>query len=104
VIEVEEGESDLTPAEIKQVNGGFGVKATIAAGDSDCDWTIITQGNFLLLGGEASGTIPASTEETVQQPLTFALGKVTVTVTANEIQEQYTAFALGPFFLNLQEA
>jgi PKD repeat protein len=103
-ITVDEGESDLTPAEIKQVNGGFGVKATIAAGDSDCDWTINVQGNFILLGGEASGTIPAGTEQTVKLPLTFALGRVQITVTANELQKDYRAFALGPFFLNFEEA
>jgi hypothetical protein len=90
-------------AEIKQVTGGFGVKATIAAVDSDCDWRINVKANFLLSGGAGSGTIPAGTEETVKLPFTIALGKVTVTVTANEIQKQYTAFALGPFFLNLKE-
>jgi hypothetical protein len=90
-------------AEIKQVTGGLGVKATITAVDSDCDWTINVKANFLLSGGAASGTIPAGTEETVQLPFTIALGKVTITVTANDIQKDYTAFALGPFFLNLKE-
>ena len=98
-IEIQEGS-----AEIKQVTGGFNVKATIAAGNNDCDWTINVQGKFMIIGGEASGTIPAGTEETVQLPTTIALGKVTITVTANEIEKQYTAFALGPLFLNLKEA
>jgi len=100
---VEEGESDLIPAEIKQVTGGIRIKATIAAGTSDCDWLINVACNFKLLGGEASGTIKADTEETVKLPLTIAFGKATVTVTADDITQQYTAFALGPFFLNLQQ-
>jgi hypothetical protein len=97
---------EVVPAqtEIKQVTGGFGVKATIAAVDSDCDWTINVKANFLLSGGAASGTIPAGTEETVKLPLTIAVGKVEITVTANEIQKKYTGFALGPLFLNLQES
>ena len=90
-------------AEIKQVTGGLGVKATIAAVDIDCDWTINVKANFLLSGGAANGTIQAGTEETVQLPFTIALGKVTITVTATDIQKDYTAFALGPFFLNLEE-
>jgi PKD repeat protein len=102
-ITVEEGESDLTPSEIKQVNGGFGVKATIAAGTSDCDWSINIASNLLLIGGEASGTIAANMEQTVNLPLTIALGKTDITVTAGSITQQYTAFALGPFFLNLQQ-
>ena len=100
---VEEGESDLIPAEIKQVTGGFGIKATIAAGNSDCDWTININGKTIFFGGEASGTIESNTQETVKLPLTLAFGKVQITVTANEIQKQYTAFALGPLFLKIQE-
>jgi hypothetical protein len=41
-------------------------------------------------------------EQTVKIPLTLALGKTTVTVTAGSITQQYTAFALGPLFLNLK--
>jgi PKD repeat protein len=101
-IEVE-GESTADP-QIKSVRGLFGVKATIAAGDNDCDWTINVDGKYVLSGGDASGIIPANMEQTVNLPLTFALGKVTVTVTANTLQKQYTAFTLGPLFLNLKEA
>ena len=54
--------------------------------------------------GEASGIIEANTEETVKLPTAFAFGKVQITINANEIQKQYTAFALGPLFLNLKEA
>jgi PKD repeat protein len=99
-----ESESTSEEPQIKSVKGLFGVKATIAAGDSDCDWTINVDGKYVFSGGQATGTIPANMEQTVQLPLTLALGKVTVTVTANTIQEQYTAFTLGPIFLNLKEA
>jgi PKD repeat protein len=102
-IEVETGSTSEDP-QIKSVKGIFGIKATIAAGDSDCDWTINVDGKYVLSGGQETGTIPANMEQTVKLPLTLAFGKVTVTVTANTIQKQYTAFALGPFFLSLQEA
>lgn len=101
-IEIESEEEQ--PAEIKKVTGGFGVKATIAAGDTDCDWTINVDGKLLFFGGEASGTIVSNTEKTVKLPLTFAFGKVNVKVTANELQKDYTAFALGPLFLSVKEA
>jgi len=104
IVEVQIIKNDYSPVEIKQVTGGIRIKATIAAGDNDCNWAINVACNFMLLGGEASGTIIANTEETVKLPLTIALGKTTVTVTAGNIKKQYTAFALGPFFLNLQQA
>jgi PKD repeat protein len=102
-ITVEESDSDIISAEIKQVNGGFGIKAIIAAGDTDCDWNININGKTIIFGGEANGVIPANSEETVRLPLTIAFGKVDIEIIANEIQKKYTAFALGPFFLNVQE-
>jgi PKD repeat protein len=97
-------ENIIKEAEIKEVKGGLGIKATINAGGNDCNWIIKINGNFILLsGGEASGTIELNTEETVKLLLAYAIGKVDITVTANEIQKQYTAFALGPLFLKLQE-
>ena len=99
-IESEQGSS----AEIKEVKGGFRVTATIAAGSNDCPWTIHVDGNFVLSGGDASGTIDVNTQETVKLPLTFAFGNVDIIVTAGTIQKQYTAFALGPLFLNVHEA
>jgi PKD repeat protein len=97
-----QGESTGADPQIKTVKGFFGVKATIAAGDNDCDWSINVDGKYVFSGGEASGTIPANMEQTVKLPLTIALGKVTVTVKASSITQQYTAFALGPLFLNLK--
>lgn len=90
--------------EILAVNGGFGIKATIAAGEYDCNWLIKIQGDLIFSGEEASGTIKANTEETVKLPLTFAFGIADITVTIGDIKKQYTAFALGPLFLNLKEA
>jgi len=97
------GVGEGSSSEIKEVKGGFRVTAKIASGDSECHWSINVNGNFVLSGGEGSGIIAANTEETVRLPLTFAFGKVDITVTANSIQKQYTAFALGPLFLNVQE-
>jgi PKD repeat protein len=96
------GESTGQDPQIKSVKGLFGVKATIAAGDNDCTWSINVDGKYVFSGGQASGTIPANMEQTVKIPLTLALGKTTVTVTAGSITQQYTAFALAPLFLNLK--
>jgi len=94
-------ESAVEVVEIIDVNGGFGIKAIIKAGDTPVDWTISVDG-FVLMGHDASGYITAGTEQIVKIPLTIALGKVDITVTAGSLQETYTAFALGPLFLNMQ--
>jgi PKD repeat protein len=98
------GDSDTILSEIKDVLGGFGIKAIIAAGTSDCNWDIAVDGSLVLFGGEAEGTIPAETEETAKLGLSLAFGNVNIAVTAGGETEEYTAFAVGPFYLNLQEA
>jgi PKD repeat protein len=100
-VEIEE---ESVSAKINQVTGGLGIKATITAGDYDCDWTIKVDGKYFLSDGIATGMIPANTQETVILPSTIAFGKVTINVIANVMQKKFTAFALGPFFLNLKEA
>jgi len=67
------GESSGQDPQIKSVKGFFGVKATIAAGDNDCNWAINVDGKYVFSGGQASGTIPANMEQTVKLPLTLAL-------------------------------
>lgn len=99
-IEVQ-GVEEHEGVEIKQVKGGLMVSATIAAGDSNVDWSISVDGR-VFLGGEASGTIPAGAQNTVRLPFTVGFGPVDVTITANDVVESYSAFALGPLFLNLQ--
>jgi hypothetical protein len=49
------------------------------------------------------GVIQANTEEIVKLPFTFAIGRVDIIITANEIHRNYSAFALGPIFLNVNE-
>ena len=38
---------DHNNTEIKKVSGGFGIKVTMAAGDSDCDWETTVDGNLI---------------------------------------------------------
>ena len=52
---------DHNNTEIKKVSRGFGIKVTMAAGDSDCDWETTVDGNLILFGGEKTGTITADT-------------------------------------------
>jgi PKD repeat protein len=87
--------------DIVEVSGGFGIKAIIKAGETPVDWSISVDG-FVLMGHDASGIITAGTEEVVKIPFTIAFGSVEITVTAGSLQEKYTAFALGPLFLNIQ--
>ncbi|MCJ7571049.1 MAG: PKD domain-containing protein, partial [Candidatus Thermoplasmatota archaeon] len=89
-------------AEIKEIKGGLGIKATIDAGEYNCHWDITVDGK-VFLGGENNGTIDANTIETVKLGFSLAIGKVEITVTANEKHKYYTAFALGPLFLKIQE-
>ena len=88
---------------IGEIQGGFGVKVTITAGDDAVDWTISVDGR-VFLGGEASGTILANAEETVKLPFSLGIGNVDITVTANSVTKEATAFMLGPFIISVQEA
>ena len=58
---------------------------------------------MVFLGGENSGNINANTQDTVTLGLSLALGNVVIKLKAGDMQKEYTAFALGPFFLNLKE-
>ncbi len=98
---VGEGE-EIEEVEIKEVKAGFGVKATINAGSSGCHWEIDVEG-MVFFGGKNSGTIYANTQETARLGFSLALGNVDIIVKADDLEKQYTAFALGPLFLNLKE-
>ncbi|HEC94877.1 MAG TPA: PKD domain-containing protein, partial [Thermoplasmatales archaeon] len=89
-------------AVIGEIQGGFGVKVTITAGDEPVDWTITLRGR-VFLGGQSSGTIPANTAETVKMPFSLGIGRVDITVTANHVTKEAEAFMLGPLILNLKE-
>ena len=49
-----------------------------------------------------SGELPAGVTETVKTDFLFGIGNVDITVTANSKTENYNAFLVGPFFLNLK--
>jgi len=100
-INVEE-ENIIEEAEIKEVKAGLGVKAVIDAGENNCHWEITVEGK-VFLGGENSGTIDANTQETVKLGFSLAFGEVNIVVKAAGMQKEYTAFALGPLYFNLQE-
>ncbi len=102
-INVGEDETPAEPVEIKKVSGGFGLKATIDTAENNVVCSITVDG-FVLLGGEVETTVDANSVETIKIPFTFALGKVDISVKAGTLEKDYTAFALGPFFLNVKEA
>jgi len=88
--------------EIKNIEGGFGVKATIQAGYEPVDWTINIKGKFVFFGGYADGRMDANAIQTVKIPFALGLGKVDITVTANLVVEERTGFMLGPFILSVK--
>ena len=97
-------ENIIQEAEIKDVKGGLGIKATIDAGDNECYWEISIDGKYVLSGGEKSGTINPNEQKTVKLGYTTrAYGRVYITVTAEYTTKEYKAFALGPFYFNLKE-
>jgi PKD repeat protein len=91
--------TDISEVEIRDVKGGLLLKATIVS-DTQVTWTIDVQGT-VLVGGQAEGTAEGITQ--IKLPFTIALGSVNIEITAGTEMKKYTAFALGPIFLNLQE-
>jgi PKD repeat protein len=94
-------QEEYEEAEIKSIAGGFGISATISAGDVPVTWSISVDGQFVFGTTEDMGTIDAHGIETVKAPFMMGLGKIDITVTANELSETRSAFMLGPFVLNL---
>ena len=95
-----EGEDDTV--EIKDMKGGFLFTANIKTADISAEWSITIDGG-IFFGGQNTGVIPANTEKTVNLPFSLGIGRVDITVTANSVTKEATAFMLGPFVLSLKE-
>ncbi len=87
--------------EIINVKGGLSVKATVVAADLPVDWTITIDGNYVFGRTTATGTVAPNAQETIRAPYVFGLGNVDITITANDVVSQHTAFMLGPIVLSL---
>jgi PKD repeat protein len=88
---------DHTDAQIKDIKGGLGIKATIVAGDVPVDWSVTVNGKYIFMGGEASGSIDANAIETIRTPFTIAIGNCDVTINAGTTTEQIEVLMIGPF-------
>ncbi len=93
---------DIEPVEINSVSGGLFLSAEISSGNNPVEWIITVDGS-VFFGGSDTGDLPAGVTETIKAPLTIGFGLVDITVSANEVTKEYSAFLLGPFFLNIQE-
>ena len=93
---------DIEPVEINSVSGGLFLSAEISSGSNPVEWSITVDGS-VFFGGSDTGDLPAGVTETIKAPLTIGFGLVDITVSANEVTKEYSAFLLGPFFLNIQE-
>ncbi|MCJ7570686.1 MAG: hypothetical protein MUO82_02250, partial [Candidatus Thermoplasmatota archaeon] len=91
-------ETSISEVEIKDVKGGFGVKATIVS-DAQVPWSITVKGS-VFLGGSADGMAEGVTQ--IKLPFTIAFGNVNIKITAGTEVKQYTALMLGPIVLKLQ--
>jgi len=92
---------------VESVQGGFGVKATIAnvgtADAKDVAWSIDLEG-LVFIGKHKEGVIsslPAGQSTTISSGLVFGIGPVTVTVTAGGATATADGFIIGPFVLGL---
>jgi len=54
---------------ILDIQGGFGIKTTILAGNEPINWTINLDGEFIFLDGSSSGTIDPNGIQTVKTSL-----------------------------------
>jgi parallel beta-helix repeat protein len=101
---INDGDEDPTQPEprILSIDGGFGITATIEnPGYEPVDYTITIDGKLVFIGKTTTGTISEMSEQTVKSDFAFGLGKVDITITADTVTEERTAFMLGPFILNL---
>jgi PKD repeat protein len=87
--------------EIINIKGGIGIEATIKAGDEPVEWAISMGGRLVIYSEYNSGTIEADSIKTVKIPFSIGLGKVKITITANEITEERFAFMIGPIVLGI---
>jgi hypothetical protein len=91
--------------EIGEVTGGFGsvtavVKNTGAGEASNVAWSISLDGGLILLERETTGTltkIQPGFSPQIKIGFLLGIGKVTITVTADEVEKTVSAFFLGPF-------
>jgi hypothetical protein len=93
---------------IESIAGGFGVSARVKnVGIIDAPgvtWSFKLQG-FVFIGGEKSGTLiqmaPNETK-TITTGFVLGFGKITITVTAADVEKTAVAFLLGPLVLNVR--
>jgi PKD repeat protein len=95
-------DEDDDTVEIKDMKGGFLFTANIKTTDVSAEWSITIDGS-IFFGGQNTGVTPANTEETVKLPFSLGIGRVDITVTANSVTKEATAFMLGPFILSVKE-
>jgi PKD repeat protein len=93
--------SEHDEPEIINVKGGLSIKATVVAADLPVDWTITIDGEHVFGRTTATGSVAPNAQETIRAPYVFGLGNVDITIQANDVVSQHTAFMLGPFVLSL---
>ena len=88
------------PVTITDVTGGFGLTATVINPTGEpIPWSIHVEGK-LVFYGDHSCTLEGETGTISTKVLGF--GKATITITADQTIEEYSAFLLGPFVLGLR--
>jgi hypothetical protein len=93
--------------EIGEITGGLGsvttkVKNTGAGETSDVPWSILLDGGLVLLGRKTTGTltkIQPGFSPQIKTGFLLGIGKVTITVTADDVEKTVSAFILGPLVL-----
>lgn len=93
--------SEYSP--IKEVRGGLSISAALSSDENPLNWSITVDGKTLF-GGKFNGTIPPYSYKIVRLGFAIGVGKVNITITANDFKKYYSAFMFGPFFSNVRSS
>lgn len=93
--------------EIGTITTGFGritaeVKNTDTMGASNISWSIALNNGFVLFGKQTTGSlteIPSGSSAEIQSTFVFGIGRISITVTAQNADKTVSALLLGPFLL-----
>jgi hypothetical protein len=87
---------------IQGVKGGLSLTVGFNSDENPLNWSVNVTGK-LLSERNVNGSIDPYSYEEVKLKALFGLGKIGITISANDYEKQYSAFIIGPFILNLHK-
>jgi len=86
---------------IQGIKGGLFLSVGFNSDENPLNWSINVTGK-LLSDRKVNGSIKPYSYEEVKIKTLFGLGKVNIIISANDFEKHFSAFIIGPFFLNLK--